>query len=76
MQVLLINDNQNLAEVLQRVLELQDKSTTVTCMGDGDEALRLYKARSYDVVLTDLIHPGVSGIDICNEAFTAWQSSE
>jgi CheY-like chemotaxis protein len=39
---------------------------SVVATGDGGEALRLYKqrVRHFDVVLTDIDHPGVEGIQL------------
>ena len=43
---------------------LEDAGYVVVACGDGLEALRLSEARSFDIVLTDVRMPGISGVEL------------
>jgi two-component system OmpR family response regulator len=63
--VLLVEDDERLSRLTARYLE--QHGVTVTCVGDGDRALREATHGMYDVVLLDVMLPGRSGIDVCRE---------
>ena len=67
MKILLIEDEQKLADAIKRGLELE--SYTVDIVPDGKKALtRITLHRSdYDVVILDLNLPSMSGDDICKQ---------
>lgn len=67
MKVLLIEDEQKLAEALKRGLELN--GFTVDVVNDGKKALtRITLHRSdYDLVILDLMLPSMDGYEICKE---------
>jgi len=37
----------------------------VTTAADGEEALKIIRARNFDLVLLDLMLPGMTGMEIC-----------
>ncbi|MBI4093706.1 response regulator transcription factor [Candidatus Kaiserbacteria bacterium] len=67
MKILLIEDEQKLADALKRGLELQ--GYTVDIVSDGKKALtRASLHRSdYDLVILDLMLPSMDGYEICKE---------
>lgn len=46
---------------------LESEGYQATPARDGDEALALFKKRKFDLVLLDIMMPGKSGYDVCQE---------
>lgn len=63
MKVLLIEDEQKTAESIKSWLE--DARIEVDCAFDGYTGQRLASQNEYDVIISDIVLPGVNGIDIC-----------
>jgi two-component system response regulator MtrA len=62
-RILVVDDDASLAEMLTIVLEGEGFETTV--VGDGTSALPALRESSPDLVLLDLMLPGMNGIDVC-----------
>lgn len=62
-RILIVEDNHDYQELLQNFLE--NARHEVTAAGDGDRALGLIDALSFDLILLDLMLPGIDGFDIC-----------
>lgn len=60
--ILLIDDEEIIVEIITSYLE--GTNFTVTGLSDPKEALGLIKKKAFDIVLTDLMMPEVSGMDI------------
>ncbi|MDO6748461.1 response regulator transcription factor [Gilvimarinus sp. 1_MG-2023] len=60
---LVVEDEQDLAELIR--LHLKELDAEVEICGRGDEALTLIAGQTWDVVVLDLMLPGVDGLDIC-----------
>ncbi len=60
---LVVDDNLSIQKLLS--VNLQARGYAVDVAGTGEEALRLFKEGAYDLVILDLILPGLSGIDVC-----------
>jgi len=58
-RILVIEDNKRLRESV--VQGLHENSYAVDATGDGEEALLFASVRQYDVVLLDLMLPGMNG---------------
>lgn len=68
MRILIVEDEPKLAEPLKKGLEM--KGFTVDYLEDAEKArtrIKLYR-EEYDLVLLDLMMPGVDGATICREA--------
>ncbi|GCE28586.1 DNA-binding response regulator [Dictyobacter alpinus] len=65
MHVLVVEDEQRLAYLLRRVL-LEERHT-VDLAYDGDKGLDLALSDTYDVVVLDLMLPGIDGLEICRQ---------
>ncbi len=61
--ILIVEDELNLATTMADYLKKEHYQTTI--LDRGDEVLSFIKGHVIDVVLLDLMLPGMSGIDIC-----------
>jgi DNA-binding response OmpR family regulator len=62
-RVLIIEDEKNLARFIE--LELQYEGFKVSTSYDGREGLKLALAEEWDIILLDLMLPGLSGMEVC-----------
>ncbi|SFJ46887.1 DNA-binding response regulator, OmpR family, contains REC and winged-helix (wHTH) domain [Halobacillus dabanensis] len=60
--ILIIEDEKKIARVLE--LELEYEGYEVTKAHDGMEGLRLFREREWDLLLLDIMLPGLSGTDL------------
>ena len=65
MQVLLVEDDPDLAELVIEYLE--DEAIECDLAYHGDMALQLIAQHSYDVIVTDIMLPGISGLTLCQQ---------
>ncbi len=65
MRILLIEDEPKTIQSLRQGLE--EQHWTVNTATDGDTGLRLATGNLYDVIVSDIIMPGISGLDICRQ---------
>jgi DNA-binding response OmpR family regulator len=65
MHILVVEDEQRLAHLLRRVL-LEERHT-VDLAYDGPGGLDLALSDTYDVVVLDLMLPGMDGLEICRQ---------
>lgn len=61
MQILYIEDNHELRETIQELIETESRQ--VTACSSAEEAILLEKDEAFDVILTDISLPGMSGVD-------------
>jgi CheY-like chemotaxis protein len=62
--ILIVDDDTNLLSVLKTLFA---ESHAVTTCSDGSEAVEICKKRHFDVVLSDIIMPGASGLDVLKQ---------
>ncbi len=62
-RVLVVDDDLTVRDVVRRYLERDGH--TVTVVGDGETALRLAARAEPDLVVLDLMLPGVDGLEVC-----------
>ena len=62
-RILIVDDDASLAEMLQLVLK-QEGFETVWC-ATGDAAVKAFRDNAPDLVLLDLMLPGLNGVDVC-----------
>lgn len=65
MNVLVVEDESRVAEFIQRGLRAEGWSVTVA--PDGETGLELVENDEFDVVVLDLMLPGISGQDVCRK---------
>lgn len=63
MRVLLIEDDVTIARLLKEGLE--DESYAVDVVNDGSEGYRTAVADDYDVIILDIMLPGMNGYEVC-----------
>ncbi len=63
MRILLIEDEIKTIQSLRQGLE--EQQWTVDAATDGDTGLRLATENVYDVIVSDIIMPGIGGLDLC-----------
>lgn len=64
-RILLVEDDEALRGYLARALEIAGHEVVQSV--DGDEALPLLGATRFDLLLTDVVMPGISGIELARE---------
>ena len=62
-RVLIVEDEPDLAQLLNEYMQAAQYSTTV--INNGTDANDWLQANEVDIVLLDLMLPGMSGLDIC-----------
>ena len=63
--IMVVDDDQDLAEMLGIVLN--SSGFEVDLINRGDEVMDLFRAQTPDLVLLDVMLPGMTGIDVCRE---------
>jgi CheY-like chemotaxis protein len=71
-KVLLVEDNDQVRAFTQEVLK--DLGCTVLLASDAAEAIAMLEGTSVDVVLTDVVMPGMSGIELADTIKKRWSS--
>ena len=64
-QILIVEDDKSIAELERDYLEAADFEVTIA--GDGRQGLELAQSEEYDLLLLDVMLPGVDGFQICRE---------
>jgi len=68
---LLVEDDERLARFTAEFLD--QNGVDVSCVADGEAALRALRARAFDVVILDLMLPRRDGLSVCRE-LRAWSA--
>lgn len=64
-KILIVDDDENICELL--TLYLEKEGYTVVCANDGLDALDLYKDENPDLIILDIMLPGMDGKDVCKQ---------
>lgn len=64
-KILVVEDDARVSELLVR--GLTEHGFKVTAVADGIEAISTFAAQRFNLVITDVILPGLSGLDICRQ---------
>ena len=62
MQILVVEDEQRMAELLRRTL--QEEGHQVIMASDGKEGFEIARASAFDVIILDVMLPGMDGITV------------
>ena len=63
--LMVVDDDQDLAEMLAIVLT--GEGMEVDLVGRGDEVMEIFRATPPDLVLLDIMLPGIDGIEVCKQ---------
>ena len=63
--ILIVEDEQKIAALLKDYLEKADYNTSILCR--GDQVLNWLKKNPFDLMLLDVMLPGMDGIEVCRE---------
>jgi CheY-like chemotaxis protein len=61
-RILIVDDNPDIRDAYKLMLE--DAGYDVTCAASGEEALALAKGGRFDLIVSDVIMPGMDGLDL------------
>lgn len=64
-KILVVEDEKPIADIVQ--FNLEKEGYTVTCVGDGHEALEQVESDPPDLILLDLMLPGQDGMEVCRQ---------
>jgi DNA-binding NtrC family response regulator len=64
-RILVIDDEESIRDLLKDFLEA--KGFQVAVASDGESGLKLLKVDTFDLILLDLMMPGISGLDVLRE---------
>lgn len=70
-KILIVDDDDNIAELISLYLTKECYETRM--VGDGEEALRVFPEFKPNLVLLDLMLPGIDGYQVCREIRTQSQ---
>ena len=65
MRILIVEDERAIADVEKAYIEREGYDADIA--GDGLEGLSKFRERQFDLVILDLMLPGMSGVDVCRE---------
>ncbi len=65
MRILIIEDDDRIADFLARVLKVEGHSTIR--LANGKDAVNTVKNGDFEFIILDLMLPGVSGLEVCQE---------
>ncbi|MEA2681756.1 MAG: two-component system, OmpR family, response regulator [Chloroflexota bacterium] len=69
MRLLIVEDERKLALLVQEML--QDENHTVDVSFDGEDGLQFASTGEYDVIILDVMLPGISGLEVCRKVRAA-----
>lgn len=64
-KILIVDDNKDIAELIELVLKEEGFQTVIKY--DGESALEEIEKTKYDLILMDIMLPGISGIELCSK---------
>ncbi|SER04065.1 DNA-binding response regulator, OmpR family, contains REC and winged-helix (wHTH) domain [Lachnospiraceae bacterium NE2001] len=64
-KILIVDDDENIAELISLYLEKEQYDTETA--HDGEEALKLIEVYNPDLILLDLMLPGIDGYEVCQQ---------
>ncbi len=72
LSILFVDDDENLIEGLSRLLTIEKSYINFDTASSGEDALRLLETKRYDVIVSDQMMPGMSGLTLLSTARTKY----
>lgn len=69
-KILVVDDEVMMRNLILKILESEGYQITMT--SSGDEALAMLKENNYDLLLTDVKMPGMSGFELLKQVKKSW----
>jgi CheY-like chemotaxis protein len=69
-KILIVDDEQFVRDLLEKVLRRRGHEVTVA--SDADHALQAFAQANYDLLLTDVVMPGMDGFDLLRRVKSAY----
>lgn len=66
MKILLVDDDSFLRDMY--ATKFRESGDEISVAEDGNEALQMIEENSYDAIITDMVMPGVTGLDVLKHA--------
>ncbi len=67
-KVLIVDDDSNMRIlILESLEELVDSAVEFLTSENGEDALEIIKTKKPDIVILDVMMPGISGFEVCNK---------
>ncbi len=63
--IMVVDDDENIGQLIKLYLEKEGYS--VECVTDGVDAINRFKINSYDLIVLDIMLPGLDGWEVCKE---------
>jgi two-component system, OmpR family, alkaline phosphatase synthesis response regulator PhoP len=63
--ILVVDDEEDIAELIR--YNLASEGYEILCTGSGEEAVRLAGLKKFDLVVLDLMLPGIGGIEVAKK---------
>lgn len=64
-RVLVVDDDKNICELLRMYIEKEGYEVSIA--NDGNSAVKFFEKRAFDIVLLDIMLPGMDGWQVCKE---------
>lgn len=65
MKVLLVEDEPHVAGIINR--GLTENGFSVSVAPDGNMGLKMARANSFDIIILDIMLPGINGLEVCRQ---------
>jgi len=75
-RLLIVDDEESLTFSLYQSFILSKKDYEVATANSGEEALDKMKQNPYDLILTDIFMPGISGLDLLKKVKSNWPKTD
>lgn len=64
-KILVVDDEEHIQELIK--FNLENSGYKVICCGNGTDALKIARSEKPDLILLDVMLPGIDGYDVCKE---------